>query len=172
MIIPAAAKSEDTVRLATALRPALASRYCPQGDLRGSRLGVRRCVVACAKVAPGSFDFLSDRKAGSKIERFFRTVRDQFLVEITSGPTSSGATRHRPRGAKPAVRSLSGHPPWAGAFRDRADPAGAGAGGPVPLPAPETHRGVPVGGAPPRDQDRDRVAARQTTRSMTLSGAR
>ena len=45
------------------------------------------------------------------------------------------------------------------------------AAGPVALPAPGgAGRGVPVGGAPPRDQDRHRVAARQQLRGRPGAG--
>lgn len=39
--------------------------------------------------APGPFDTIPTGRTG-KIERFFRTVRDQFLVEITGEPDTVG----------------------------------------------------------------------------------
>lgn len=79
---------EDTVRLAAALRPALAARgvparlYCDNGSAfvdaavnrAAARLGIK-----ITHSAPG-------RPEGrGKIERFFRTVREEFLVEIGDG---------------------------------------------------------------------------------------
>jgi putative transposase len=79
---------EDTVRLAAALRPALAARGVPgrlyvdngsafcDGALKraAARLGIK-----ITHSAPG-------RPEGrGKIERFFRTVREEFLVEIGDG---------------------------------------------------------------------------------------
>ena len=78
--------SEDTVWLAAALRPALASRgvpgsiYVDNGTCYVDSWLLRACACLGIKLvhsAPG-------RPQGrGKIERFFRTVREQFLVEIT-----------------------------------------------------------------------------------------
>lgn len=77
--------SEDTVRLAAALRPALAARgvpgsvYVDNGSAFVDAWLLRACAVLGIKLvhsAPG-------RPQGrGKIERFFRTVRGQFLVEL------------------------------------------------------------------------------------------
>jgi putative transposase len=77
--------SEDTVRLAAALRPALAARgvpgsvYADNGSAFVDAWLLRACAVLGIRLvhsAPG-------RPQGrGKIERFFRTVRDQFLVEL------------------------------------------------------------------------------------------
>ena len=79
--------SEDTVRLAAALRPGAGLPRRPRADLRRQRVCVRGFLAAARLRQPG-------HQAGAlgagpaqgrgKIERFFRTVRDQFLVEITS----------------------------------------------------------------------------------------
>ena len=169
--------AEDTVRLAAALRPALASRGVPNAVYvdRGSAFVDAWLLRACAKLGVRLVHSTPRRPEGrGKIERFFRTVREQFLVEITGEPDVVG--RHhvdRPGRAEPAVRGLGRNllPPH-GAFRNRADPAGplvsrwpgraARPGG--------AHRGVPVGGAPPGDQDRDRLAARQPLRGRPGAG--
>jgi len=75
---------EDVVRLAAALRPALAARgipgsvYVDNGSAYVDAWLLRACAVLGIKLVhsrPG-------RPQGrGKIERFFRTVRDQFLVE-------------------------------------------------------------------------------------------
>jgi putative transposase len=98
--------------------------------------GLRRtCAVLGIKLthsAPG-------RPAGrGKIERFFRTVRDQFLVEIASGPTGVGSivdtlaelnslfTAWVEQVYHPRVHSETGQPPLARFLA---------AGPPVPTPA-------------------------------------
>jgi len=85
--------AEDTVRLAAALRPALASRGSPKRSMwiTGQRSwnawllpGVREAGHQAHPLHPG-------RPQGrGKIERLFRTVRDQFLVEITGDPDVAG----------------------------------------------------------------------------------
>ena len=88
--------SEDTVRLAAALRPALAARGVPTGR---SMWTTERPFVdawllrACAKLGVRLVHSQPGRPQGrGKIERFFRTVREQFLVEVTAprGPHSAG----------------------------------------------------------------------------------
>jgi putative transposase len=81
--------SEDTVRLEAALRHALAARgiprqiYVDNGSSYVSAPLLRTCAVLGIRLVhsrPG-------RPEGrGKIERFFRTVRDQFLVEIDVNP--------------------------------------------------------------------------------------
>jgi putative transposase len=84
--------SEDTVRLAAALRPALAARgvpgsvYVDNGSAFVDAWLLRACAVLGIKLvhsAPG-------RPQGrGKIERFFRTVREQFLVELDEQAAAS-----------------------------------------------------------------------------------
>jgi putative transposase len=77
--------AEDTVRLAAALRPALGSRGVPESVYvdNGSAF-VDWLLRACAKLAIKLIHSTPGRPQGrGKIERFFRTVREQFLVEIT-----------------------------------------------------------------------------------------
>ena len=79
--------SEDTVRLAAALRPALASRGVPERIYvdNGSAFVDSWLLRACASLGIKLVHSAPGRPEGrGKIERFFRTVRDQFLVEITS----------------------------------------------------------------------------------------
>ncbi len=78
--------SEDTVRLAAALRPALASRGVPERIYvdNGSAFVDSWLLRACASLGIKLVHSTPGRPEGrGKIERFFRTVRDQFLVEIT-----------------------------------------------------------------------------------------
>jgi transposase InsO family protein len=91
--------AEDTVRLAAALRPALASRGVPEGIYvdNGSAFVDAWLLRACAKLGIRLVHSTPGRPQGrGKIERFFRTVREQFLVEITgeiTGQNSSAAGR-------------------------------------------------------------------------------
>ena len=78
--------AEDTVRLAAALRPALASRGVPESIYvdNGSAFVDAWLLRACAKLGIKLIHSTPGRPQGrGKIERLFRTVRDQFLVEIT-----------------------------------------------------------------------------------------
>ena len=78
--------SEDTVRLAAALRPALASRGIPEQVYagNGSAFVDSWLLRACASLGIRLVHSTPGRPQGrGKIERFFRTVRDQFLTEIT-----------------------------------------------------------------------------------------
>jgi putative transposase len=78
--------SEDTVRLAAALRPALASRGVPESAYvdNGSAFVDSWLLRACAVLGIKLVHATPRRPQGKgKIERFFRTVRDQFLAEIT-----------------------------------------------------------------------------------------
>jgi len=78
--------SEDTVRLAAALRPALAARGVPEYVYvdNGSAFVDAWLLRACAKLGIKLVHSQPGRPEGrGKIERFFRTVRDQFLVELT-----------------------------------------------------------------------------------------
>lgn len=78
--------AEDTVRLAVALRPALASRGVPESIYvdNGSCYVDSWLLRACACLGIKLVHSTPGRPQGrGKIERFFRTVREQFLVEIT-----------------------------------------------------------------------------------------
>jgi putative transposase len=78
--------AEDTIRLAAALRPALASRGIP-GHVyvdNGSAFVDAWLLRACAKLGIKLVHSAPGRPEGrGKIERFFRTVRGQFLTELT-----------------------------------------------------------------------------------------
>ena len=78
--------AEDTIRLAAALRPALASRGIPAHAYvdNGSAFVDAWLLRACAKLGIKLIHSEPRRPEGKgKIERFFRTVRDRFLVELT-----------------------------------------------------------------------------------------
>jgi putative transposase len=131
---------EDVVRLAAALRPALAARGVPEHVYvdNGSAFVDAWLLRACAVLGIKLVHSRPGRPQGrGKIERFFRTVRDQFLVEI-AGPGGTAvadvaelnrlfsawvqASYHR------AVHSETGGPPlarWA-----------KGVPEPLPLPSP------------------------------------
>lgn len=77
--------AEDTVRLAAALQPALAARGVPQSVYvdNGSAFVDAWLLRACGKLGIRLIHSTPHRPQGrGKIERFFRTVRDQFLVEV------------------------------------------------------------------------------------------
>lgn len=77
--------AEDTVRLAAALEPALASRGVPSSCYvdNGSAYVDAWLLRACGKLGIRLVHSTPHRPQGrGKIERFFRTVRDQFLVEV------------------------------------------------------------------------------------------
>jgi putative transposase len=85
--------AEDTVRLAAALRPALASRGVPESIYvdNGSAFVDTWLLRACATLGIKLTHSTPGRPQGrGKIERFFRTVREQFLVEITGTPDTPG----------------------------------------------------------------------------------
>ncbi len=78
--------AEDTVRLAAALEPALAARGVPGSCYvdNGSAYVDSWLLRACGKLGIALVHSTPHRPQGrGKIERFFRTVRDQFLVEVT-----------------------------------------------------------------------------------------
>jgi putative transposase len=78
--------AEDTIRLAAALRPALASRGVPEHVYvdNGSAFVDAWLLRACAKLGIKLVHSAPGRPQGrGKIERFFRTVRGQFLTELT-----------------------------------------------------------------------------------------
>lgn len=77
--------AEDTVRLAAALRPALSARGVPRAVYvdNGSAHCDAWLLRACAKLGVRLTHSTPGRPQGrGKVERFFRTVREQFLVEI------------------------------------------------------------------------------------------
>ena len=82
------AHHEDTVRLAAALRPALATRGVPESIYvdNGSAFVDAWLLRACAVLGVKLVHSTPGRPQGrGKIERFFRTVREQFLVELDEG---------------------------------------------------------------------------------------
>jgi putative transposase len=89
--------AEDTVRLAAALRPALASRGVPTSVYvdNGSAFVDAWLLRACAKLGIRLIHSTPGRPQGrGKIERFFRTVREQFLVELTGEPGDQTGRHH------------------------------------------------------------------------------
>ncbi len=92
--------SEDTVRLAVALEPALASRGVPSAVYvdNGSAFVDEWLLRACAKLGIRLIHSTPHRPQGrGKIERFFRTVRDQFLVEVAdTSPAELAAQLYSP----------------------------------------------------------------------------
>ena len=85
--------AEDTVRLAAALRPALASRGVPERIYvdNGSAFVDAWLLRACAVLGIKLTHSTPGRPQGrGKIERLFLTVREQFLVEITGDPAGTG----------------------------------------------------------------------------------
>jgi putative transposase len=82
------ARREDTVRLEAALRTGLAARGIPTSIYvdNGSAFVDKQLLRACASLGIRLIHSRPGHPAGrGKIERFFRTVREQFLVEIGSG---------------------------------------------------------------------------------------
>ena len=78
--------AEDTIRLAAALRPALAARGVPEHVYvgNGSAFVDAWLLRACARLGIKLVHSQPGRPEGrGKIERFFRTVRGQFLAELT-----------------------------------------------------------------------------------------
>lgn len=83
--------AEDALRLEAALRAALASRGIPKALYvdNGSPFVSRQLIRACAVLGIRLVHSAPGQPEGrGKIERFFRTVRDQFLVEIQAQPLS------------------------------------------------------------------------------------
>jgi putative transposase len=134
--------AEDTVRLAAALRPALASRGVPESIYvdNGSAFVDAWLLRACAKLGIKLTHSTPGRPQGrGKIERAFRTVRDQFLVEVTGDAAQPG--RHHV-GDLAALNRLFAA--WAEQVYHRTVHSETGqppmvrwsAGGPFPLPTP------------------------------------
>jgi putative transposase len=136
--------AEDTVQLDAALRPALASRGVPKAIYvdRGSAFVDAWLLRACAKLDVRLAHSTPYRPEGRrKIERFFRTVREQFLVELTGEPDVIG--RHYVTDLPELNRLFAA---WVETVYHRTAHSETGqaplarwcAGGPIPLPAPET----------------------------------
>ena len=88
--------AEDTVRLAAALRPALAARGVPAScDVdNGSAYVDSWLLRACGKLGIRLIHSTPHRPQGrGKIERWFRGVRDQFLVEVADSTAEGLAER-------------------------------------------------------------------------------
>jgi putative transposase len=153
---------EDSVRLAAALRPALAARGVPDAIYvdNGSAFVDAALKRAAARLGIKITHSAPGRPQGrGKIERFFGLVRQEFLVEVGDGAGIKDLARlnklftawyetvyhARPHGE-------TGQPPierWL-------------AGGPVPCPvAGAAARGVLVGRAADRRQDRHHQAVRR-----------
>lgn len=122
--------SEDTVRLETAFRSALASRGVPASVYvdNGSAYVSKQLLRACASLGVRLVHSKPGRPEGrGKIERVFRTVRIQFLVEIEANPpgdltelnrrfsawveTIYHRRRHSETNEAPIERLLKGGPP-------------------------------------------------------------
>jgi putative transposase len=85
--------AEDTVRLAAALRPALAARGVPSYVYvdNGSAFVDSWLLRACAKLGIKLVHSAPGRPQGrGKVERFFRTVTDEFVVEIAAADGAPG----------------------------------------------------------------------------------
>lgn len=81
------AHSEDTVRMEAALRHGLAARGIPRSIYvdNGSPFVAAPLLRACAVLGVRLVHSRPGQPEGrGKIERFFRTVRDQFLVEVAA----------------------------------------------------------------------------------------
>jgi putative transposase len=87
------AHHDDVVRMAAAFRPALQARgvpksvYLDNGSAFVDAWLLRGCAVLGIKLIhsrPGK------PEGRGKIERYFRTVRDQFLIEVGDGPGIAG----------------------------------------------------------------------------------
>ena len=164
---------DDVVRMAAGFRPALQARGVPRAcasdngsPFAGAGL-LRGCGVLGVKLVhsrPGK------PEGRGKIERFFRTVRDQFLVEAGDGEKVAGLAEmnrlfrawletayhqavHSETGEAPGRPVGEGHPGRAG--RSRAGPAAGG---------------VPVVRAAQGRQDRPGPAARQRLPGRRVAG--
>ena len=97
--------AEDTVRLAAALQPALAARGVPASCYvdNGSAYVDSWLLRACGKLGIRLIHSTPHRPQGrGKIERWFRGVREQFLVEVAD----STAEQLAERGLTPAAGLL------------------------------------------------------------------
>jgi len=122
--------SEDTVRLEAALRSGLSARGVPRRVYldNGSAMVSRQLLRACAVLGVALVHSRPGRPEGrGKIERFFATVRIQFLVEVEASPppglvelnrlftawveTVYHRRVHTETGETPIARLLAGEPP-------------------------------------------------------------
>ena len=88
--------AEDTVRLAAALQPALAARGVPASCYvdNGSSFVDSWLLRGCGKLGIRLVHSTPHRPQGrGKIERFLRTVRDQFLIEVPDSTAAELADR-------------------------------------------------------------------------------
>jgi putative transposase len=133
------ARREDTVRLEAALHNGLAARGIPESVYldNGSAMIDRQLQRACAVLGIRLIHSRPGQPAGrGKIERFFRTVREQFLVEIGSGRELDDMThlntlftawvetvyhrrQHTETGQAPINRWSTGSPPGSSQFTPR-----------------------------------------------------
>jgi transposase InsO family protein len=157
-------RAEDALRLEAALRRGLASRGVPGAIYvdNGSPFVSAQLQRVCAVLGIRLIHSRPGEPAGrGKIERFFSTVRAQFLVEVEVRAVADlderGPAVHRlGRAGLPPPRAPRDCPDAAGALQRRGHPRRPHAG--------RAARGVPLGRDPHGDQDRDRVAARQPLR--------
>ncbi len=101
--------AEDTVRLAAVLEPALACRGVPASCYvdNGSAFVDAWLLRACGKLGIRLVHSTPHRPQGrGKIERFFRTVRDQFLVEVAD--TSAAELAESGQSPAAALLELNG----------------------------------------------------------------
>ena len=100
--------AEDVVRLAAAFEPALAARGVPGSCYvdNGSAYVDTWLLRACAKLGIRLVHSTPHRPQGrGKIERFFRTVREQFLVEVAD-TTAADLTDRSPATALLELNAL------------------------------------------------------------------
>ena len=124
--------AEDTVRLAAALQTGPGRPRCPGSVYvdNGSAFVDAWLLRACGKLGIRLIHSTPHRPQGrGKIERFFRSVREQFLVEVADTTAEDwpppASTRSGAAGAERAVHRVGRDrlsPP--GPLRDRADTAG------------------------------------------------
>jgi transposase InsO family protein len=94
--------AEDTVRLGVALQPALAARGVPSSVYvdNGSAFVDAWLLRACGKLGVRLIHSTPHRPQGrGKIERWFRGVRDQFLVEVSDSSAAQLAEQGRTHAA-------------------------------------------------------------------------
>lgn len=131
--------SEDTVRLEAALRHGLGSRGIPKSVYldNGSAMVSRQLLRALAGLGIRLVHSRPGRPEGrGKIERFFRTVRDQFLIETTTRTVAGLVEMNRLFSAW--VETVYHHRTHS---ETGATPlARFGAAGPFPLPTPDQLR--------------------------------
>ena len=129
------AHSEDTVRLEAALRHGLAARGIPASIYvdNGSAFVAAPLLRACAVLGIRLIHSRPGRPQGrGKVERFFRTVRDQFLVEVTARGVATLVELNRLFAAwVETVYHRRAHSETGAAPLER-----FGAGGPITLPSP------------------------------------